>query len=100
MHIVQRNTFEYELNDAGYGYRYVPIFINEVWDNGKVVFQSFDAQKAFDYIENQEKIKNIIKTQIQKDLQFWIDSSNTNNEGEGLYNILVEQNKIDGIQTN
>ena len=61
--------------------------------------------------ENFEKVKEIIESQIQKDLQFWLDSANMENEGEGLLKVIEQivkdENRFkqmiakkDGIQTN
>ena len=61
--------------------------------------------------KNSEKVKEIIESQIQKDLQFWLDSANMTNEGEGLLKVIEQivkdENRFkqmiakkDGIQTN
>lgn len=61
MHIVQRNTFIFERDNNG---SYIPIFINQVWENGKVVFESYDYDKCTSFIENSSKSKTIEFTSI------------------------------------
>ena len=72
--------------------------------------KDFEEITSYDK-EELEKILEEIKKQRQKDLQFWLDSSNMTNEGEGLLKVIEQivkdENRFkqmiakkDGIQTN
>ena len=70
------------------------------------------TKEDFEKIENSiEKVKESIREQRQKDLQFWLDSANMENEGERLLKVIEQivkdENRFkqmiakkDGIQTN
>lgn len=86
----QRHKFEYKLNGSSSACSYINVFLNEVWENGEIIFQSFDYQEALNFIKGQEKIRGIIETQNEKGVIIDdLNGSNSQEEHKMYYNLVL-----------
>ena len=59
-----------------------------------------ESEAIHDFLENPEMKGIWSQLSVNRDVDFYMNSFDLDNKGEGIYDMLIEQNKQDGIQTN
>jgi hypothetical protein len=59
-----------------------------------------ESEAIHNFLENPQMKGIWSEISVKQDINFYMKSFDLDNKGEGIYDMLIEQNKQDGIQTN
>lgn len=65
---------------------------------GKMILE--ESESIHDFLENPQMKGIWSEISVKQDVDFYMKSFDLDNKGEGIYDMLIEQNKENGIQTN